>query len=92
MNFIPLIFIAFTLILTCVCKDLTIDTIPELKKNVLNFGYGVNFKYEGMLSNSFDRFYEVAKFEIPKIQDLRLPTFSFDLTCNYLNISNRYMQ
>ena len=53
----------------------------ELKRNVLNFGYGVNFKYEGMLSHSFDRFYVVTKFEIPKIKDLRFTTFSFNLTC-----------
>ena len=92
MNFIPLIFIALTLILTCVHKNLAIDTMPELKKNVLNFGYGVNFKYEGMLSHSFGRFYVVTKFEIPKIQDLRLTTLSFDLTCSYLNISKSYMQ
>ena len=51
MNFIPFIFIAFTLILTCLRKDLAINTMTELKKNVLNFGYGVNFKYEGMLSH-----------------------------------------
>ena len=41
------------------------------------FGYGVNFKYEGMLSHSFDRFYLVTKFEIPKIKDLRLNNFFF---------------
>ena len=45
--------------------------MPELKKNVLNFGYGVTFKYEGMLVHSFDRFYVVTKFEIPKLEDLR---------------------
>ena len=50
------------------------------------------FKYERMLSHSFDRFYVVAKFEIPKVKDLKLTTFSFDLMCNYLNISNAYMQ
>ena len=66
--------------------------MPALKRNVLNFRYGVNFKYEGMLSHSFDRFYVVTKFEMPKIKDLRLTTFSFNLTCNYLNISNNYMQ
>ena len=33
-----------------------LDIMPELKQNILNFGYGVNFKYEGMLSHSFDRF------------------------------------
>ena len=31
-----------------------IDIMPELKQNILNFGYGVNFKYGGMLSHSFD--------------------------------------
>ena len=30
---------------------------PELQKNVLKFGYGINYKYEGMLAHSFDRFY-----------------------------------
>ena len=34
----------------------------------------------------------VTKFEIPKIKDPRLTTFSFDLTCKHLNISNHYMQ
>ena len=59
--------------------------MPELKKNILNFGYGANFKYEGMLAHLFHRFYVVTKFEMPKIEDLKLTRFSFDLTCNYLN-------
>ena len=67
-------------------NKLAIDTEPELKKNVLNCGYRVNFKYEGMLPHSFDRFYVVTKFEIPKIKDLKLTMFSFNLTCEYLNI------
>ena len=29
----------------------------ELKKNILNFGYGVTYKDEGMLLHSFDRFF-----------------------------------
>ena len=66
---------------------LAVDVMPELKKNVLNFGYGMNFKYEGMLTHSFDRFYVVAKYKIPKIEHLQFTTFSFDLTCNHLNIS-----
>ena len=73
------------------CKDLVIDIMPELKKNVLNFRYGVNFKYERMLSHSFDRFYVVTKFELPKIKDLRLTTFSFNPTSKHLNISNHYV-
>ena len=70
--------------IACTCKFLTVDIKPELKSNVLNFGYGVNFKYEGMLYNSFDRFYVVTKIEIPKIEDLKLVTFTFDLRCEHL--------
>ena len=62
-----------------------IDIMPELKRNILNFGYGVNFKYEGMLSHSFDRFYIVTKFEQPKTKDLRFAMFKFDFECSYAN-------
>ena len=62
-----------------------IDIMPELKRNILNFGYGVNFKYKGMLSHSFDQFYIVTKFELPKTEDLRLTTFKFDFECSYAN-------
>ena len=66
--------------------------MPELKKNVLNFGYGTNFKYEGMLAHSFDRFYVVTKFELPKIEDLKLTTFTFDFACRYLMSDKTFMQ
>ena len=56
---------------------LAVDVMPELKKNVLNFRYGVNFKYEGMLTHSFDRFYVVAKYEIPKIENLKFTKIFF---------------
>ena len=59
----------------------------HLKDTKRHFGYGANFKYEGMLTHSFDRFYVVAKYEIPKVEHLQFTTFSFDLTCNHLNIS-----
>ena len=62
-----------------------VDIMPKLKKNILNFGYGVNFKYEGMLFHSFDRFYIVTKFKLPKTQDLKLATFGFDFECSYAN-------
>ena len=61
--------------------------MPKLNRNVLNFGYIANFKYEGMLTHSFDRFYIVAKYEIPKVEHLQFTTFTFDLMCNNLNIS-----
>ena len=62
-----------------------IDIMPELKRNIVNFGYGVNFKYEGMLSHSFDQFYILMKFELPKTKDIRLATFKFDFACSYAN-------
>ena len=52
-----------------------VSIMSELKCNILIFGYGVNFRYEGMLSHSFDRFYVVTKIEIPKLSDLHLTMF-----------------
>ena len=61
-----------------------VEIMLELKRNVLKFGYGINYKYEGILSYSFDRFYVVTKFELPKVEDLKLTTISYDFTCQYL--------
>ena len=61
------------------------DIMSELKWNILNFGYGVNFKYVGMFSHSFDWFYIVTRFELTKTKDLRLVTFKFDFECSYTN-------
>ena len=36
-----------------------------------------------MLSHSFDQFYIVIKFELPKTKDLRCETFKFDFECSY---------
>ena len=68
------------------------NTVPELKKNVLNFGYGANFKYESMLTHSFDRFYVVTRFEMPKIEDLKLMTFTFDFAYRHLMSDKTFMQ
>ena len=76
--------IALCLLLS-VYDSSAVDIMPKLKRNILNFGYGVNFKYEGMLSHSFDRFYIVTKFELPRTKDLRLATFKFDFECSYTN-------
>ena len=44
----------------------------ELQKNVLKFGYGINYKYVGTLSHSFDRFYVVTTFEFTKSKRFRI--------------------
>ena len=43
----------------CIYRHMSIKIKPELKKNILKFGYGINFKYEGMLAHLFDTFYVV---------------------------------
>ena len=59
--------------------------MPELKKNILNFGYSIHYKYEGMLAQSFDRCYVVTKFILPSIGDLKFSILNYDNTCAYLD-------
>ena len=68
------------------CGTSAVSIMPELKQNVLRFKYGVNFRYEGILAHSFDRFYVVTKVELPKVSDLNLTMFQFDY--NYSHIAN----
>ena len=58
---------------------------PELQKNILKFGYGINYKYEGMLTHSFDRFYIITKFILPSIRDIKFLRLNFDDSCLYMN-------
>ena len=64
-------------LITLVCGTSAVSIMPEFKHNVLRFGYGVNFRYEGMLAHSFDRFYVVTRIEIPKV-------FQFDYNCSHV--------
>ena len=67
----------------CICKYTSVDIVPEVKRNILNFGYEINFKYEGMLSHLFDRFDVVTKFILPTINDLKFSPIEFDSKYNY---------
>ena len=58
---------------------------PELQRKILNFGYGINYKYEGMLAHSFGRFYVVTKFMLPSLKDIKFSRLNFDYTCAYMN-------
>ena len=42
-----------------------------MQRNILNFGYGINYKYEGMLVHLFDRFYVVTKFMLHTMGDIK---------------------
>ena len=60
----------------------------ELQRNILKFDYGINYKYEGMLAHSFDRFYVITKFFLPTLGDLKLSPIRYDKECNYLRNLN----
>ena len=62
----------------CICRHTLFEIKPELQKNILKLGYGINYKYEGMLAYSFDRFYVVMKFILPTINDLKFSTIKYD--------------
>ena len=51
----------------------------------MNFGYGVNYKYKGMLVHSFDRFYVVTKFILSSIGDPKFSNLNYDNTCGYMD-------
>ena len=57
----------------------------ELQKNILKFEYGINYKYEGMLMYSFDRFYIITKFILLSIGDIRFSHLTFDDSCSYMS-------
>ena len=47
----------------------------------MKFGYRINYKYEGMLAHSFDRFYVVTKFIL---DDLKLSLMGYNKECKYI--------
>ena len=75
---------AFLLFVILVVSD-SIKLNPELQKNILKFGYSINYKHEGMLAHSFDRFYFVTKFMLPSMGDIKFSNLNFDHSCPYMN-------
>ena len=75
------------LILICHISNVsTMDIhLGDLPNNVLKFGYGINYKYMGKVSHSFDRFYIVTKFELPKVEDLKFDEIPYDAECAHLD-------
>ena len=73
-------------IFICVCTYTTIDIRPELKKNILNFGYWIHFKFEGMLFYSIDRFCVVTAFTLLSMDDIKISPITFDMDHSYLTV------
>ena len=56
---------------------------PDLYKNQLHFGYGINYKYNGKLHHNLDRVWVVHRVVIPKTEDLeKLPNFPNNVKCS----------
>ena len=62
----------------------SIEIKLELQKNILKFGYGINYIYEGMVAHSFGRFYVVTKFILPTMDDLKPSPINYNGECRYL--------
>ena len=75
----------YLLILAGINISLSIKIKLKLQRNILQFGYGINYKYEGMLAHSFDRFYIVTKFILPSIEDIKLSKLKYVNTCMYMS-------
>ena len=57
----------------------------ELPNNILKFGYSIYYKFAGKVSYSFDRFYVVTKFELPKVEDLQFDDIPYNTKCDHLD-------
>ena len=71
------------LVISAVCDGIKFNT--EFQRNILKFGYSINYKYEGMLAHFFDRFYIVMKFMLPSVMDIKFSNLNFDEFCTYMN-------
>ena len=59
-------------------------------ENILKFGYGINYKYEGMFAHLFDRFYAITEFMLPMMDDLKLSPINYDKECKNLDDLDDY--
>ena len=81
-------FYLYNILIILVClssRYSSVEIRPKLQKNILKFGYGINYKYEQMLAHSFDRFYVVTKFILPTLDDLKLSPIRYDKDCIYIH-------
>ena len=78
-------FCVVLIILLCLSSRYSsVEIRLELQKNILKFGYGINYKYERMLAHSFDIFYMVTKFILPTLDDFKLSPIGYDKECKYI--------
>ena len=66
------------ILLLCFVSFTSVKVRVKLQKNVLKFGYGINYKYEGMLAHLFDRFYVVTKLIMPTMNDFKMCPIKYE--------------
>ena len=59
-------------------------------KNKLNFGYGVNFKYNGLVHNNLDRVWIVQRFNLPQELNENIEGRKFGLNCTYIEYADYF--
>ena len=64
--------------------------VDKLGHNKLNFGYGINFKYNGEVHNNLDRVWVVKRFNLPKKLQLSFRGLRYGLDCEYKDITERF--
>ena len=62
----------------------------DIGRNKLNFGHGVNFKYNGEIHNKLDRVWVVQRFNLPKGLTSYFRGMKFGLDCEYKNLRPLY--
>ena len=62
----------------CVCEYTSVDIMPDLKSNILNFGYRINFKMRECYHTPLIDFMQSLKFILPTIKDLKVLAMKFD--------------
>ena len=65
-----------------------VDYLERVGKNKLNFGYGVNFKYNGEIHNNLDRVWVVQRFNLPKELHNYVEGITFGLDCSLQDIKS----
>ena len=56
----------------------------ELQRNILKLGYGINYKYEGILAHSLIDLILLQHLFYQHWDDLKLSPIRYDKECNYL--------
>ena len=63
-----------------------VDYLERVGKNKLNFGYGVNFKFNGEIHNNLDRVWVLQRFNLPKELDNYVKGKKIGLDCSYEHV------